>query len=159
MYNISAYRRKDGRWEVRIYTHEKGENKRKYRSFYGKTKESAELKAKMFTEPPEEYTVTETTVMELAEEYITVKAPLLKASTVSNYKMKLETHIIPALGRIECCSLKPQNVYDLMNKMREKRLSERYISDVVVLLKSMIRYSQVDYHIYKRECYIEVIAL
>jgi len=147
MYNISAYRRKDGRWEVRIYIHEKGENKRKYRSFYGKTKESAELKAKMFAEPPEEYTVTEMTVTELAEEYITVKTPLLKDSTVSNYRMKLDTHIIPALGNIECCSIKPQSVYDIMNTMRDKGLSERYISDVIVLLKSIIRYAGYAYGI------------
>ena len=142
MYNRSAYRRKDGRWEVRVYIYEKGSQKRKYRSFYGKTKESAELKAKMFEKPDEEYAVTEMTVTQLAEDYISVKMPLLKTSTVSNDRMKLETHIIPALGSKGCCNIKPRDVYALMNTMREKGLSERYISDVIVLLKSLFRYAE-----------------
>lgn len=141
MFSHNAYKRKDGRWEVRIYDNGNDGKKRSYRSFYGKTKEAAELKAQISSKPCVEYVVTEMTVKELSKEYISVKALLLKASTVSNYRMKLETHIIPALGDMECCAIKPQNVYDLMNTMRDKGLSERYISDVVVLLRSIFRYA------------------
>ena len=145
MTNYKAYKRTDGRWEVRIYSHCSG--KRTYRSIYGRTKEVAELKARKLVESYEEYTATEMTVKQMSEEYISVKTPLLKASTVSNYSMKLKTHIIPTLGDIACCAIKPQNVYDLMNTMRKKKLSERYISDVVVLFKSILRYANITYGI------------
>lgn len=144
MTNINAYHRKDGRWEVRIYTHETAE-KRSYCSVYGKTKEAAESKAAAFIKPIEVDAVTEMTVKEASEDYLSVKSPLLKESTAANYSMKLEKHIIPVLGELSVCAVKPQIVYAFMEELRQKGLSERYISDNVVLLRSIIRYAKATY--------------
>ena len=145
MFNLNAYRRKDGRWEVRIYM-KCGENgKRQYLSFYGKTKEAAISKAAAFIQPEEQSSVTEMTVKELANDYLSVKSRLLKESTVANYRMKLEKHILPALGDFSVSSVKAQNVYAFMEKLRNEGLSERYIADNIVLVRSLLRYASCNY--------------
>lgn len=106
MTNSNAYKRKDGRWEVRIYTTCNSSDKRQYHSFYGKTKQAAEAKANSYMQELCEINATEMTVGQLAAEYLYVKSPLLKESTAANYRMKLEKHIIPALGKLTVCSVK-----------------------------------------------------
>ena len=145
MTNSNAYKRKDGRWEVRIYTGCNSTNKRQYHSFYGKTKQAAESKAAAFIKPEWNDPITELTVKELSEEYMTVKVMQLKESTVANYRMKLETHILPALGDYSVRDVKAQNIYAFMEKLRTKGLSERYIADNTVLLRSLLRYASVTY--------------
>lgn len=145
MANINAYLRKDGRWEVRIYLKCDENGKRQYLSFYGKTKEAAISKAAAFIQPEEQAPVTEMTVKELANDYLTVKARLLKESTVANYRMKLEKHILPAFGNIAVSDVKAQNVYAFMEKLRNDGLSERYIADNIVLVRSLLRYAGCTY--------------
>lgn len=147
MFNHNAYRRKDGRWEVRIYKKCDEKGKRQYISFYGKTKEAALSKAAASIQPEERYPVTEMTVRELAYDYLTVKSRLLKESTVANYRMKLEKHILPALGNISVSNVKTQNVYAFMEKLRNKGLSERYIADNIVLVRSLLRYASCTYEV------------
>ena len=57
----SVYKRKDGRWEFRIYLGKNGNGRRIFRSFYGKTKEEVEFKATIFSETYN-YNVTNLTV-------------------------------------------------------------------------------------------------
>lgn len=138
----SVYLRKDGRWEARVNIGKDSSGKRIYRSFYGKTRESAESKAAASALTIEsDPIITEMTVRELSKEYITVKSPLLKESTVANYRMKIETHILPELGEFVISDVKAQNIYAFMGKMRSQGLSERYIADNTVLLRSMLRYA------------------
>ena len=59
MTNCNAYKRKNGRWEVRIYTNCINFNKRQYHSFYGKTKQAAESKAAAFIKPERNDPITE----------------------------------------------------------------------------------------------------
>ena len=145
MANINAYLRKDGRWEARIYA--SGTNgKRRYRSVYGQTKEETEKKALLFyngiSKPG---LLTKMTVKELVLEYIQRKQPLLKASTVANYRMKAEKHIIPTLGEFVCTDISASDIYRFMEEKRRQKLSERYIYDILVLLKSVFRYANNTY--------------
>ena len=139
--NCNAYKRKDGRWEVRIYTTCNSSDKRQYHSYYGKTKQAAEAKANSYMQELCEISATEMTVGQLAAEYLYVKSPLLKESTAANYRMKLEKHIIPALGKLTVCSVKAKNIYAFIETMRKFGLSERYISDNVILIKALFRFA------------------
>ena len=146
----NAYHRKDGRWEVRTYLGKDEKGKRKFRSFYGKTKEEAENRAAckpiLMPNVPEQ-PLTEMTVKELTLEFLHRKAPQIKESTISNYMMKTEKHIIPALGDKRCSEITANDIYRFMDKMRKEQLSERYIYDNVVLLKSIFRYGHITYRI------------
>ena len=145
MTNCNAYKRKDGRWEVRIYTNCNNASKRQYHSFYGKTKQAAEAKAAVFIKPEWNDPITELTVKELADEFLSVRAPLLKKSTAANYRMKLEKHILPLLGDVQVNNIKIPDIYAFMENLRNKGLSERYIADNTVLLRSLLRYASVAY--------------
>lgn len=144
----NVYQRKDGRWESRISVGKNENGKRKYRSFYGKTREEAEIKLMAACQSVnEEYILTEMTVTELVTEYLHIMSSRLKEATLANYRMKAEKHIIPIFGEIQCCVLKAKEIYFFIEKKLKEGLSIRYISDIIVLIKAIFRYASREYHI------------
>ena len=140
--NEEHYRRKDGRYEARVLLGKDENGKRRYRSFYGSSAEEAEFKMLAAREPDTvSADLTEMTVKELTMEYITVIKPRLKESREVNYRMKAEKHIIPAFGNMKCCLLKANDVYQFIESKLKSGLSARYVSDIIVLLKSVYRYA------------------
>jgi Site-specific recombinase XerC len=137
--SINLYKRKDGRYEARISFGKDSDGKRKYRSVYGKTPE--EVKSKMSALDKHEYSITEMTVKEITLEYLDTVKPQLKESTLANYRMKAEKHIIPAFGDKCCCLLTADDVYAFIRKKRKIGMSARYIADIVVLLKGIYRFA------------------
>ena len=144
----TTYKRKDGRWECRISLGSESGHK-KYRSFYGKTKEEAEYKMVMASQSSEHTTeqITEMTVKELALEWFSVSKNRIKESTAANYRMKIEKHIVPAFGSMNAALIKTKAVYEFMEKKLRNGLSARYISDIMVVLKSIFRYAAREYNI------------
>lgn len=148
MTNTIVYQRKDGRWESRISVGKDENGKRKYRSFYGKSREEAVLKQMIaFQSITEEYAVTELTVTELVTEYLHIMSSRLKESTLANYRMKAEKHIIPMFGNIQCCVLKAKEIYAFIDKKLKEGLSVRYVTDIIVLMKALFRYASREYNI------------
>ena len=143
----TTYQRKDGRWECRISLGVE-DGKRKFRSFYGKTRDEADYKMMIAQQKPDEvYAVTEMTVKELVTEWLYVQSARLKESTAANYRMKAEKHILPNFGDIQCCLLKAKDVYAFVEQKLKEGLSARYLTDIIVLLKSIFRYASREYHI------------
>ena len=142
----STYQRKDGRWECRLsFVDENG--KRRYRSFYGKTKKEAEYKlevaSRSMVEKKEE--ITEMTVKDLATEWLYAVKNRVKESTLCNYRMKIEKHIVPAFGAVQCAVMKARMVYEFIEKKLGEGLSARYITDIMTLFKSIFRYGAREY--------------
>ena len=147
MNNGTAYMRKDGRWECRLTLGKGSNGKRLFKSFYGKNKEEAILKLKMAMQIAEDFSETEMTVSDLVEEWFTVTKNRIKESTAANYLMKAKKHIIPAFGQIQCCELKAKQVYSFIEDKLKSGLSPRYVSDILVLMKSIFRYASKEYRI------------
>lgn len=147
---ISTYYRKDGRWESRVIKETNAE-KRAYRSFYGKTREQAEQKAlchlKTQNEPVEENALTQITVEELTEEWLLNILPRIKASTAANYRMKAQKHILPVFGKRQCGGLKSKEICAFIQAKLDSGLSPRYVSDIIILFRSIFRYAQREYNI------------
>ena len=144
----TVYKRKDGRWECRISLGKDDNGKRLSKSFYGKTREEAEYKMMIALDHTEErYALTEMTVKELVTEWLYVMKSRIKESTAANYAMKAEKHIIPAFGDIQCCLLKSKDIYAFIEHKLKKGLSARYLSDIIVLFKSIYRYASREYNI------------
>jgi integrase len=144
----NIYHRKDGRWEVRIALGTDENGKRKYRSIYAKTREEAEYKLLLTQQDePDSYHVTEMTVSELTAEWLHQAQIRLKESTIANYRMKTDKHILPVFGDMQCCQLTCRKVYDFIEKKLSEGLSPRYVSDMIVLMKSIFRYASREYHI------------
>ena len=144
----TTYKRNDGRFESRISVGKDKNGKRRYRSFYGKTREEAEYKLMIFqSQTEQEYAVTELTVKELGFEWLHTVSARLKESTKANYRMKLEKHIIPEFGGRQCCLMKAKEIYTFVEKKLKSGLSARYVSDILVLLKSLFKYASRTYQI------------
>ena len=148
MNSINVYQRKDGRWESRMLIGKDKNGRKKYRSFYGRTCEEAVNKLSTAQQVVQEgYAVTEMTVRELFREWLYVMSSRLKESTVANYHMKAEKHLLPIFGDIKCWLLRAKAVYHFIERKLKYGLSARYISDMIVLLKSVYRYASREYHI------------
>ena len=149
--NKNIYKRKDGRYEARVLLGKDENGKRHYRSFYGNTREEAEYKLLTSkTQVEATFKLTEMTVKELTMEYLSTIKPRLKESSEANYRMKAEKHIIPAFGNYKCGLLKADDVYVFIKNKLKAGLSARYVTDIIVLLKSIYRYANRVYGI--RNC-------
>ena len=144
----TTYKRKDGRWECRISLGAENGHK-KYRSFYGKTREEAEYKmvAACQSSISDEKAITEMTVKELALEWLCVVKNRIKESTAANYRMKIERHIVPYFGEISCALLKVKTVSEFIQKKLKDGLSARYVCDILTVLKSIFRYASREHRI------------
>ncbi len=127
--NGSVRQREDGTWEARCVI------AGKRRSFYGK-KQSDVLKAMRAAQKaaddgtylePVKLTVGKW-LMVWPEEYC---RPGAKPMTYSTYKSRIETHIIPALGKIRLTALNAMQIQSFYNSLqREKNLSPKTIKNV-----------------------------
>ena len=145
----TTYQRKDGRWECRISLGRDENGKKKYRSFYGKSKEEAEYKMVAACQSciSDQQAITEMTVKELALEWLCVVKNRIKESTAANYRMKIERHIIPFFGGINCSILKAKTVSEFIQKKLKDGLSARYVCDIITVLKSIFRYASREYRL------------
>ena len=71
----------------------------------------------------------------------------IKESTFANYQMKAEKHIIPQFGTINIDSITGTDVRQFAQTMMLKKLSNRYISDILILLKSIFKFAAQNYAI------------
>lgn len=139
----TTYQRKDGRWECRVSMGSVN-GKRVYKSFYGATAQEAEYKM-LSMQASQPAIITEMTVKELAEEWLYAAKNRIKESTAANYRMKLDKHILPAFGDINCSSLSAKDVYSFIERKLKSGLSARYVADIIVLMKSIYRYACREY--------------
>ncbi len=140
----SIYKRKDGRWEGRVSL---GliNGKRTSKSFYGRTREQVEQKLQVFSSLFRTEVITEITVREICAEWLTIMQNHLKISTLANYHMKIEKHIVPAFGELLCSGLTLQMIHTFINEKIKSGLSGRYVSDIIVLMKSIFKYAAQQY--------------
>lgn len=146
MRKISVYLRKDGRWESRVAMGVIG-GKRQYKSFYGRTRQEAESKALTASCCIETQVLTEMTVSELCAEWLQISRTRVKLSTLANYRMKVEKHIIPAFGGSLCHELTSKSANAFVQSKLSSGLSPRYVTDIIVLLKSIFKYGRQEYGI------------
>ncbi|SHM31692.1 tyrosine-type recombinase/integrase [Ruminococcus flavefaciens] len=144
---LNIYRRKDGRYEGRYADGYGKDGKKKYRSIYGRTYTEVkdkllQIKARVIT-PDRESGLT---VKELFTEWLSAKQTQTKASTYANYAFKAEKHLIPAFGSLKIEKLSPSKVYEFIMGKRTKGLSNKYISDLIIVLKNMTRYASKVHH-------------
>ena len=62
--------------------------------------------------------------------------------------MKADKHILPAFGACQVTGLTLDDVYAFIRQKQEAGLSNRYISDILVLMKSVFRYGVMRYRMY-----------
>ena len=142
MNKISIYTRKDGRFEGRKYLGCTIDGKRRYKSFYGSSKDEVIKKYENFCYSfDRNCQLTEMTVSQMAYEWLNATNNHIKRSTYANYMMKIKKHILPVFGNAICSKVKSKDIYSFIETLRDKGLSSRYISDIIILIKAIYKYA------------------
>ncbi len=141
----SIYLRRDGRYEGRCRTG--GEGRIFY--FYGKSREEVEEKMQEFWEG-QSYGTTQLTVEMLFEEWREAIRLRVKESTMANYVGKARAHILPAFGKLRIQELDPGRIQGFISDKLSRGLSAGYVSDIVILIKSMMKFAVSRYNIRNR---------
>lgn len=137
----NIYKRKDGRWEGRYKAGFDENGKAKYRSVYGKSYQAVkEHLLALKSAPVALKTSGKLTIKELFEEWLSAVKLRVKASTLANYRMKADKHILPEFGRIRYELLTVKMLHSFIESKLKSGLSAKYVSDIVVVFKSMSKY-------------------
>ncbi len=139
MEGLNIYHRKDGRWEGRIYG-KNSEGKRKYQAFFGKTKEDVVEKI-MQNFSFSSYKNCILKFNEIFAEWVQSIRHRVKESTLANYMTKWEKHLTDKFGDLTITSITPADIYEFIAEKQQAGLSNRYITDILVLIKSIFKYT------------------
>ena len=144
---LNIYHRKDGRWEGRYKEGFQTDGMPKYRSIYGKT--YAEVKEKLIAikataEKP--LSICSLTVERIFTEWLNIKKQRVKESTAENYTFKANKHILTSFGKVKISDLSPNMVNDFIQSKLSDGLSAKYVADMIVILKSLVKYAAKVYH-------------
>ena len=145
-YNI--YKRKDGRWEGRISRGKKANGKRKFKYIFGKSKEQVRNKIDQFRNNESKNNNCSKTLSSLFTEWYNNAKHRVKESTSANYSMKANKHILPNFGDKNISDISSNDVYNFIELKQNEGLSNRYISDIIILMKSLFKYAVTTYRIF-----------
>lgn len=118
-YNI--YHRQDGRYEGRVSQGKKKNGKRRFKYFFGSSRE--EVKRKIDVSRKQDAAACSQTVGQLFNEWHTSIKHHVKESTAANYLMKAEKHVLPAFSEIIADDLKQADVYSFIDSKLKDGLS------------------------------------
>jgi len=133
----NIYKRKDGRWEGRYKA-----GTAKYRSVYGKTYQDVKQRLNAL-KAAQNTTVSSgrMTIKELYEEWLSAVRLKVKDSTLANYRMKAERHILPEFGELLYNKLTASAVHIFIDNKLNEGLSAKYVCDIIAVLRSATRYA------------------
>lgn len=145
-YNI--YHRQDGRYEGRISRGRRKNGRRKFQYFFGRTKDEVKEKIEKVRSLEKKNNECSKTVLEVYEEFYRSVKHRIKQSTAANYQMKAVKHIIPAFGKKRIDAVSEMDIYAFMETKRNEGLSNRYIADIIILIKTIFKYAVKVYQIF-----------
>ena len=145
-YNMNLYHRKDGRWEGRITKAKEKNGRRHFFYFFGKTKDEVIQKMQKKQKKAPEHAAPTVTFSDAFQKWLQNIRLSIKESTCSNYTMKAQKHLLPTFGTMKLCEISADEIYTFIAQKQKAGLSNRYISDILVLLKSIFKYSTSIYH-------------
>lgn len=146
MKGSNIYLRKDGRFEGRI-TIENENGKRKYKAFFGKTIDEVARKMADFRTIAISVSGSSPMFRNVFNEWFQSIAYRVKESTLANYTLKADKHILPRFGGHNIAEITQNSVYQFIRDKQNTGLSNRYITDILILMKSVFKYAARTYRI------------
>lgn len=141
MYENCITLRKDGRYMGRFQIGRNENGKVVYQYVYGNTYEEAETKLKIARQVEILYNQNvNVTVEQGYSEWIAAARNRVKESSYSNYVKKFEKHILPKMGDKLCAEINAVYINSFIKEKLDLGLSECYVHDIIVILKSMLKY-------------------
>ena len=148
MPKLNIYHRKDNRWEGRIPIGKRKNGTRKFQYVLGRTKEAVADKMLQIYESEYCSGKCSKTIADLFHEWHQSIQHRVKESTMSNYEMKANKHILPIFGDKFVEMLKAEDIYQFISEKQKEGLSNRYITDIIILIKTIFKYAVRTYRIF-----------
>lgn len=143
---LNIYKRKDGRWEGRYKCGYSSDGKAKYRSVYAKSYSAVKELLDQKKNEQDKGCSCKCTVGELLCLWLDDERNKVKESTYANYAMKLQKHILPRFAGMKYDALTAHHLNDFIREKLNSGLSEKYVSDIVVLMKSAAKFGSRNYN-------------
>lgn len=143
---LNIYKRRDGRWEGRFKCGFSADGQAKYHSVYARSYSAVreilerEKAARNQCCPPK------CTVGELCRLWLCSVQNRVKESTFANYTVKLRKHVLPRFAGMKYEALTASVLNNFISDKLKSGLSEKYVSDIVVLMKSIARFGSRNYN-------------
>ena len=148
MVGFNIYHRKDNRWEGRIKKDGESGNKRSFIYFFAKTKEAVQSKMISFKlNNQNNNSKCSVQLKVIYNEWLQSIQLRTKESTRANYQLKWNNHIYPVFGELAVSEITTNDIYNFIHTKQNSGLSDRYISDIIVLMKSIFKFAVKHYHI------------
>lgn len=139
----SVVQRENGTWCATINLGSDANGKRVRKWVYGKTqKEVVDELTRLRTQKQSGtlLPVSKTTVAEFLEQWLTTSACVrVRRTTLVNYRLNIERHVVPVVGAIRLDKLSPMNVMSIYAKMTERGLSPRTQQLVHTILRRALK--------------------
>lgn len=142
----NIYKRKDGRWEGRIWR-ASNNNTRTYQSVYGKTYHEVKEKMYQVRQDMNFSSKKKYTLEESAELWMRSQSSYWKTGTWASYRQILCKYIIPYLGNKPVNQITNLTLLEfaaMLNK-NEKSLSRNYMFQICALIRRILRYMNKQY--------------
>lgn len=146
MAGYNVYHRKDGRWEGRISRGKRDNGKRKYQYVFARTKSEVIQKIDSIMNNEQHLKCRKTFRMLFIEWNNSVRHKI-KESTSANYLMKANKHILPFFEEKSIDSVNQNDIRTFIESKLRDGLSNRYVSDIIILMKTVFKYAVRTYHI------------
>lgn len=139
MEQFNIYHRRDGRYEGRISRGKRKNGKRRFQYFFGHSRK--EVQDKMTAVRRQEFSDNcSKTVRQIFSEWFHSVRHRVKESTAANYRMKAEKHVLPAFSNMRADEITESDIYSFIESRQKSGLSNRYISDILIMMKSVYKY-------------------
>ena len=147
----NIFKRKDGRWEARYHKGRDASGKLLYGFCYGKTYSEAKARMEEAKKSAPSWMPSAKANLRLpfysfCDEWLRINHPRLHTSTYVKYQSVLEKYIKPKLGGFYPDELTSRIISDFSQKLLyEKRLSPKTVKDILLILHSVLEYTQKNY--------------
>ena len=145
---MNVFKRSDGRYEGRIPRGKKQNGKRKFQYILARTKEEVVSRINDIRRNEECHDRCSKTTTIVFNEWFKSIQYQVKESTQANYKMKADKHILPYFGEKSIDSIVQDDIYAFIADRRKKGLSDRYITDIIILMKVIYKFAVRTYNIF-----------
>ena len=140
MDKFNIYHRRDGRYEGRISRGKRKNGKRHFQYFFGHSREEVQKKMTIARGINLSGSCNKT-VGQIFSEWFQSIHHRVKESTAANYLMKAEKHVLPAFSEAMTDTVAASDIYDFIASKQKSGLSNRYISDIIIMMKSIFKYA------------------
>lgn len=138
---INIYKRKDGRWEGRAFI----AGTAKYKSVYGRTYSEAKDKlVKLKLNSESHIQPCKLLFSDILLDWLESCRSHVKSSTFSCYYTKVHKHIIPYFHDKKYSCVTAADITRFIERM-SKNYSQKYLSDMLVLLKTAAKWAEKQY--------------